>query len=146
MNRFVKASEASHRDLAMLDAAASSVSAVTNAAPRPGTSSRSNLPLKQLRPRASRQNSNTTMTTLPTDNVGSTTKVPDEVAAQVQKRGHPLKLQGYRGSATNHKFNGVAMTLGKEQAGLTLQAPEVRQTSPSKKYRPSVATHMRIGK
>ena len=55
MNRFVKASEASHRDLMMLDVGATTASVGTGAVPRLGASSRSTIPRQHPNlPRGSR--------------------------------------------------------------------------------------------
>ena len=51
-----------------------------------------------------------------TDNIGSASKVPEEVAVQVKTRGQALQLHVYQGSATHRKFQDLAATLNKDQA------------------------------
>ena len=51
-----------------------------------------------------------------TDNIGSASKVPEEVAVQVKTGGHALKLHVYQGSTTHRKFQDLAATPSKDQA------------------------------
>ena len=56
------------------------------------------------------------MATAQTDNVGSASQVPEEVAVQVKTGGRALKLHVYQGSATHRKFQDLAATLARDQA------------------------------
>ena len=56
------------------------------------------------------------MATAQTDNMGTLSKGPEEVAVQVKAGGQALKLQVYQGSATHRQFQGLAATLAREKA------------------------------